>query len=111
MDPQPAATAPLGLADAEALFARRRAAGLDRAALAQDRWRRFREAAARRAGVPARSRLEQRLDRILARGRWPGRALQIARSGLWLGKLSQSLGFGGGLELGKRGCAQDDLRC
>ncbi len=96
MDTQPAATAPLGLADAEALFARRRAAGLDRAALAQDRWRRFREAAARRAGVPARSRLEQRLDRILARGRWPGRALQIARSGLWLGKLSQSLGFGGG---------------
>ena len=90
------AAPPLRLADAEALLARRRAAWRDRVALAEDRWRRYRETAARRAGVTDRSRLEQRLDRLLARGRWPGRTLQLARSGLWLPRLSEGLGWGGG---------------
>ena len=90
------AAPPLRLADAEALLARRRSASLDRLALAEDRWRRYREAAARRVGVTARSRLEQRLDRLLARGRWPGRTLQIARSGLWLPRLSEAPVYGGG---------------
>ena len=86
-------------ADAEGLLAERRAACERRKAEAEDRWRRFQHAAARRAGLHDRSRLEQRLDRVLARGRWPGRMLQITRSGLWKPRLGVSLGFGGGATL------------
>ncbi|HEY3695516.1 glycoside hydrolase family 99-like domain-containing protein [Phenylobacterium sp.] len=83
-------------ADAEALQAQRRAALRERRALAEDRWRRYREAATRRVALRDRSGLEQRLDRLLARGKWPGRALQLARSGLWRPRLTESLGYGGG---------------
>jgi hypothetical protein len=86
-------------ADAQQLLAERRAAGLQRKAEADDRWRRFQHAAARRAGLHDRSRLEQRLDRALARGKWPGRMLQITRSGLWKPWLGVSLGYGGGTTL------------
>jgi hypothetical protein len=88
--------APSPAADAEPLLAARRAALRDRRAQAEERWRRYREAAARQAGPRDRSGLEQRLDRLLARGKWPGRVLQIARSGLWRPGLSQALGYGGG---------------
>jgi len=94
--PHSAAAPPLRLTDAEALLARRLADWRDRAVLAEDRWRRYREAAARHVGVTERSGLEQRLDRLLARGRWPGRTLQLARSGLWLPRLAEGLGWGGG---------------
>jgi hypothetical protein len=83
-------------ADAEGLLAQRRAAARRRKAEADDRWRRYQEAAARRAGLSERSRLEQRLDRVLARSKWPGRMLQIARSGLWRPRLGEALGYGGG---------------
>lgn len=82
--------------DAEGLLAQRRAAARRRRAQAEDRWRRFQQAAARRAGLRERSRLEHRFDRALARGKWPGRMLQITRSGLWRPRLGQSLGYGGG---------------
>jgi hypothetical protein len=97
---QPPAAAPPRVADAEALLAQRRAAERHRRAVAEDRWRRYREAAARRAALHDRSALEQRWDRLLARGKWPGRTLQLARSGLWRPRLAESLGYGGGRPVG-----------
>jgi hypothetical protein len=69
-------------------------------ALAEERWRRFGEAAARRSWDRECGRMERRLDLLLARGAWPGQAALILRSGLWDFGLKCGLGRDGGKALG-----------
>ncbi|MES2341262.1 MAG: glycoside hydrolase family 99-like domain-containing protein [Pseudomonadota bacterium] len=82
------------------LLDRRRALHAAHVALAQDRWKRFQAAAARRQWDRERGRLEQRFDLTLARGKWPGRVALILRSGLWTFGLDKGLGREGGATRG-----------
>lgn len=81
---------------AEALLAKRRDLHRARRVVAEDRWARFRKAAARRVGVADKGEAEQRMDLMLARAKWPGRAALIARSGLWDFGLKTAVGRDGG---------------
>ena len=81
---------------AEALLAKRRDLHRARRVVAEDRWNRFRKAAARRVGLADKGPTEQRIDLMLARAKWPGRAALIARSGVWDFKLRTGLGRDGG---------------
>lgn len=81
---------------AEALLARRRDLHRARRVVAEDRWNRFSKAAARRVGLADKGPTEQRIDLMLARAKWPGRAALIARSGVWDFKLKIGLGRDGG---------------
>lgn len=85
---------------AEALLAKRRDLHRARRVVAEDRWNRFRKAAARRVGVADKGEAEQRFDLMLARAKWPGRAALIARSGLWDVRLKTGVGRDGGLVKG-----------
>ena len=78
------------------LLAKRRDLHRARRVVAEDRWNRFRKAAARRVGVSEKGPSEQRFDLMLARAKWPGRAALIARSGLWDFRLNRSVGRDGG---------------
>jgi glycosyltransferase involved in cell wall biosynthesis len=71
-------------------IARRRAVRHARLRLAEDRWRRWREAnlSRRKHGV----RLPAGLAQLLARGKSPGRVLLLAASGLWLPDVESGLG-------------------
>ncbi|WP_304219273.1 glycoside hydrolase family 99-like domain-containing protein [Phenylobacterium aquaticum] len=71
-----------------------------RRAVAEDRWRRFCEAAGRRDWDRERGGVERRLDRLLARAKWPGRVLLLLRSGLWDMRVKTGLGRQGGAALG-----------
>ena len=82
------------------LLDRRRALHAAHAALAEDRWKRFQAAAAKRQWDRERGRLEQRFDLTLARGKWPGRVALILRSGLWTFGLDKGLGREGGATRG-----------
>lgn len=81
---------------ADLLLAKRRDLHRARRVAAEDRWNRFRKAAARRVGLAEKGPAEQRFDIMLARGKWPGRAALIARSGLWDFRLNRSVGRDGG---------------
>ena len=83
-------------ADAEALLAKRRDLHRARRIVAEDRWNRFRKAAARRVGLADKGPTEQRFDLMLARGKWPGRVALLARSGVWDFRLDRALGRDGG---------------
>jgi len=85
---------------AEALLTKRRDLHRARRVVAEDRWNRFRKAAARRVGLADKSPAEQRIDMMLARAKWPGRAALIARSGLWDFGLTCGLGRDGGAASG-----------
>ena len=74
------------------LLDRRRRGHLQAAAVAADRWRRYRDAAAARAANLALPRLARRADPVLARGKWPGRALLIRLSGIWDPRQAHGLG-------------------
>lgn len=87
-EPSPAAPS----IDVAALLARRRELFLVRRTVAEDRWRRYCEAAGRRMWDRQRGAAEQRLDNLLARGKWPGRVLLLARSGLWNPRIRTGLG-------------------
>ena len=87
-EPSPAAPSN----DVAALLARRRELFLVRRTVAEDRWRRYCEAAGRRMWDRQRGAAEQRLDNLLARGKWPGRVLLLARSGLWNPRIRTGLG-------------------
>lgn len=78
---------------AEAAAARRSGARIERAALAEIRWRDYRQIARRLATAGDRTVDERRLDRMLARGKWPGRMVLLARSGLWDRKIVEGLGL------------------
>ncbi|HQT52649.1 MAG TPA: glycosyltransferase family 2 protein, partial [Phenylobacterium sp.] len=78
------------------LLARRRVLRAAHVALAQDRWTRFRAAAAKRHWDRERGRMEQRFDLTLARGKWPGRVALVLRSGLWTFGLDKGVGREGG---------------
>jgi hypothetical protein len=71
---------------------RRRAAQAERAALAQDRWRRFQAASLRCYGSRAARRPSRDVASFLARAKTPGRMLLLARSGVWDPHLDHSLG-------------------
>jgi GT2 family glycosyltransferase len=81
---------------ADALLAKRRALHRARLVVAENRWNRFRKAAAKRVGLAEKGPTEQKFDLMLARAKWPGRAALIARSGLWDFSLTQGLGREGG---------------
>lgn len=83
-------------AAADALLAKRRALHKARRVVAEDRWNRFRKAAARRVGLAEKGATEQKFDLMLARAKWPGRAALIARSGLWDLRVDHNLGREGG---------------
>ncbi|MBC7167447.1 glycoside hydrolase family 99-like domain-containing protein [Phenylobacterium sp.] len=87
----PSETSPQAEAAAD-LLDRRRRGHLQAAAVAADRWRRYREAAGRRAGGLSLPRLARRAHPVLARGKWPGRALLIQLSGVWDPGQTRSLG-------------------
>ncbi len=74
------------------LLARRRALHLAHKTLVDDRWAQFQQASARRYPDRAQGPQRQALERVLARGKWPGRAALILRSGLWDQGLSNGLG-------------------
>ncbi|RYG05098.1 MAG: hypothetical protein EON94_00775, partial [Caulobacteraceae bacterium] len=81
---------------ADLLLAKRRDLHRARRVAAEDRWNRFRKAAARRVGLSEKGPAEQRFDIMLARGKWPGRAALLARSGLWDFRLNRGIGRDGG---------------
>ncbi|WP_395673845.1 glycosyltransferase family 4 protein [Phenylobacterium sp.] len=78
------------------IIARRRAAHEERRQLAADRWARFQVANRRRYGSRDLTVAPPALGRLLARGKWPGRAALIALSGLWNGDLDVALDSLGG---------------
>lgn len=80
----------------ETLLAKRRDLHRARRVVAEDRWNRFRKAAARRVALADKGPAEQRFDLVLARAKWPGRAALIARSGLWDFGLKLGVGRDGG---------------
>ncbi len=72
---------------------RRRSLALLRQVRAEDRWQGYLAAAARRAIGRERSKTEQSLVPTLARGKWVGRSLLLARSGLWVSGIETGLGL------------------
>jgi hypothetical protein len=78
--------------DPAALMEQRRAAHLERMRIAEDRWRRFQEAHRRRHPAGARKRVSERLARLLARAKTPGRIALLRLSGVWDDGLETSLG-------------------
>jgi hypothetical protein len=83
---------PSPAADPVVLMARRRALKAERERLAQDRWLRFQAASRRRYGPRAGRALPLRVGHLLARAKWPGRALLLAASGAWHASLLTGLG-------------------
>ncbi|MDP3116227.1 MAG: glycoside hydrolase family 99-like domain-containing protein [Phenylobacterium sp.] len=71
---------------------RRRYVRLQTAAAAAQRWRRFREARAKAPANLVLPRLSQRVAGVLARGKWPGRALMILTAGVWREETLHGLG-------------------
>jgi glycosyltransferase involved in cell wall biosynthesis len=76
------------------IIARRRAAHEERRRIAADRWARF-QVANRKHGAP-RCALPPAVARLLARGKWPGRAALVAASGLWRPEIDVALDSVGG---------------
>jgi GT2 family glycosyltransferase len=84
-----------GAAEASrALLLKRRADFKARAELAEDRWARFQRASRHR--LAASGVRHPRIDSLLARGKWPGRAALIAHAGVWTPGLQGGLGATGG---------------
>jgi GT2 family glycosyltransferase len=78
-----------GTDEARALLARRRAGLSERARIAEARWARFQRASRMRERFTFWGKRDALMDRIFARGKWIGRALLVAHSGVW------KLGLGG----------------
>ena len=81
---------------ARAVLATRRADLAERERLAQDRWARYQRAAAGRYRLARWGKRDPRIDRLLARGKWIGRALLIAQAGVWAPGVRQGLGSAAG---------------
>ncbi|WP_334163266.1 hypothetical protein [Phenylobacterium sp.] len=73
-------------------MALRQAAWRERQRLAEDRWRRFQASTRKRYGGSAARALPPAAARLLARGKFPGRALLLALSGAWLDDVEAGLG-------------------
>jgi glycosyltransferase involved in cell wall biosynthesis len=84
------------VSDRGAVLNRRRAAAAERRRIAEDRWRRFQAASSARPEGGTDRRLPERLTRLLARAKSPGRALLIAGAGVWRADLATGLGRAGG---------------
>ena len=78
--------------DANHLLATRRTLVLLKASVAEDRWRRFQRASHQPLSLRLGSRLLSRANGLLARGKWPGRALMVWGSGLWNPAIDANLG-------------------
>ena len=84
--------------DPTALLEQRRGAHVERLHIAEGRWRRFQDAARQR--YQARRAPPDRLARLLARAKTPGRRLLLQLSGLWDDRIEASLGSTPGSTVG-----------